>query len=69
MCCSENSTCDQSLISLAIVNHPPGDMLAARIVVRPMDDPALHVPDVLTIKTNGVAYVERTVAAGVTLHR
>ena len=34
-------------------------MLALRVVVRPMDDSAFFVPDILAAKANTVAYLKR----------
>ena len=40
---------------LAIVDYPTCDMPASRIVVRPMNDAALFVPDILAVEANAVA--------------
>lgn len=40
---------------LAIPYHPPRGMPALRVVVRPMDDAAFCIPDILAIKANRVA--------------
>ena len=45
----------QSLIRLAVVSYPPADMPARWVMVRPGDDPALRVPNVLAAKANAVA--------------
>lgn len=38
--------------------YPATDMPTLRVVVRPMDDPAFFVPDILAIKTDAVAYLQ-----------
>ena len=43
------------LISLAIMHNPTCDMPTLWVMVRPMDDAAFFIPDILAIKTNTVA--------------
>ena len=54
----------RSLIRLAIVYYPPGDVPALRVMVRPMDDPAFRVPDILAVETNAVAYLKSVDSRG-----
>jgi len=42
------------LISLAIMDNPTCDMSTLWIMVRPMDDAAFFIPDILTIKANAI---------------
>lgn len=42
------------LISLAIMYNPTCDMPTLWIMVRPMDDAAFFIPDILTIKANAI---------------
>ena len=42
------------LISLAIMHNPTCDMPTLWVMVRPMDDAALFVPDLLAIKANAI---------------
>ena len=48
----------ESLVRLAIVHDPACDMPALWIMVRPMDDTAFCIPDVLTAEAHTVAYLE-----------
>ena len=43
------------LISLAIMHNPTCDMSTLWVMVRPMDDAAFFIPDILAIKKNPVA--------------
>ena len=43
------------LISLAIMHNPTCYMSTLWVMVRPMDDTAFFIPDILAIKTNTVA--------------
>ena len=42
------------LISLAIMHNPTCDMPTLWVMVRPMDDAAFFIPDILTIKANAI---------------
>jgi hypothetical protein len=46
------------LISLAIMHNPTCDMPTLWVMVRPMDDAAFFVPDILTIKANAIPYLQ-----------
>lgn len=48
----------QLLKRLAIVFYPTCDMPTFRVMVRPMDDPAFLVPDILALKADAVAFLE-----------
>ena len=42
------------LISFAVMYNPACDMPTLWIMVRPMDDAAFFIPDILTIKANAI---------------
>ena len=42
------------LISLAVMYNPTCDMPTLWVMVRPMDDAAFFIPDILTIKANAI---------------
>ena len=46
------------LIRPAVVNQPPGNVPALWIMVRPMNDAAFCVPDILAVEANFVAYLK-----------
>ena len=54
----------ESLIRFALVHQPSCDMSALWVVVRPVDDAAFCVPDVLTAEANAVAYRKPVNARG-----
>ena len=54
----------QLLIRLAIVFYPTCDMPTLRVMVRPMDDPAFFVPDILAVKADAVAYLKSVDSRG-----
>jgi hypothetical protein len=54
----------QLLKRLAIVFYPTCDMLTFRVMVRPMDDPAFLVPDILALKADAVAFLESVDSRG-----
>jgi hypothetical protein len=43
---------------LAVVFYPTGDMPALRVMVRPMDEAAFCVPNILAVKADAVAYLK-----------
>ena len=52
------------LICLAIVYHPTCDMPTLRVMMRPMDDPAFFIPDILAVEAHTVAYLESVDSRG-----
>jgi len=44
--------------------YPTCDMTTLRVMVRPMDDPAFFVPDILTVEADTVAYLESVDSRG-----
>ena|SRR5258705_3048066 len=54
----------QLLKRLAIVLYPTCDMPTLRVMVRPMDDPAFFVPDILAAKADAVAYLKSVDSRG-----
>ena len=54
----------QLFIRLAIVYYPTCDMTTLRVMVRPMDDAAFFVPDILAVKADAVAYPKSSDSRG-----
>jgi len=44
--------------------YPTCDMTTLRVMVRPMDDPAFFVPDILAVEAHTVAYLESVDSRG-----
>jgi hypothetical protein len=55
---------EESLKRLAIVFYPTCDMPTLRVMVRPMDDSAFLVPDILAVKADAVAYLKSVDSRG-----
>lgn len=55
------------LICLAIMYHPSYDMPTLRVMVRPMDDAAFVVPDILAVEADAVAYLSPSIRGAMSM--
>ena len=52
------------LISFAVMYNPACDMPTLWVMVRPMDDAAFFIPDILAVEADTVAYIESVDSRG-----